>query len=144
MREHLNDVFIAMMDANEDVHSADWETFLEEFNLVDVHRHCHRDRCPPTYSRGSTKLDHILVSSQLLPAVVRSGILPYHDGIHSTHRGLFVDFNLKQLLNQEFSPVPPMSARLLKMDQIKKVERYQKTMLKHLKNQNVLSCIRRL
>ena len=145
LRQSAQDSYIIMLDANEDVYqSRHWEDLLCEFDLIDVHRHLNGTNCLATFSRGSTKIDHILVSRDLLSAVKAAGILPFHHGIHSTHRGLFVDLDLRGLIQQDFSPVPPLSARLLRTDQIRKVEKYQKAMMHHLQNQNVEAQINKL
>jgi len=48
---------------------------------------------PPTYSRGSTRIDYILLSRSLLPAVIRTGILPYDRIFISDHRACYTDLN---------------------------------------------------
>jgi hypothetical protein len=61
-------------------------------NLADVHasKHGIHDE-PNTYSRGSKRLDYLLMTPRLLDFVDLSGIDPFHQVIHGDHRGLFAD-----------------------------------------------------
>ena len=52
-----------------------------------------------TYARGTKKIDFILVTPELLPLVKNSGMLPFYEGIHTDHRGMFVDLDAKATFN---------------------------------------------
>lgn len=55
-------------------------------------------RFSPSYARRTSKIDRILISRELLPAVETTGTLEHHGlGIVSDHMGLFVTFNEKEL-----------------------------------------------
>jgi hypothetical protein len=67
--------------------------------LFDVHVHQHGDTSMvPTYIRGSKRLDYCLLSPELAPFVVASGINRFSQCYHSDHRALFLDINLAAYL----------------------------------------------
>jgi len=59
-------------------HNGSLATLVTTCGLVDPLAVHHKTRpIPPTYNRGSSRIDYIFVSTSILPAVQRSGILPY-------------------------------------------------------------------
>ena len=48
-------------------------------------------KTPVTYNRGSNTIDHIWISSELIPLMKRFGYLPFDFGFDADHRGMFVD-----------------------------------------------------
>ena len=66
--------------------------------LVDPQDELHGKTESPSYARGSHKIDRVLISSELLPAVKTAGTLGHHDlGIVSDHMGIFVTFDEEKL-----------------------------------------------
>jgi hypothetical protein len=64
-----------------------------DFHLVDVMDTLHPDDASiPSYSRGSSRLDYALVSSDLLPSVASAGLNHYHEFYPSDHHPIFVGF----------------------------------------------------
>jgi hypothetical protein len=71
-----------MMDSNDDLSDSS-STYLltTERGIFSVNEHEHVNyaadsAAPTTYARGRTKIDHILVTAALLPAVTARGIEP--------------------------------------------------------------------
>jgi hypothetical protein len=67
-----------------------------EFNLTDIYRHRHGLDEPATHQRGHKRLDYILCTSALLPAVtarprigISQHVLQSHDGSGPLRRNLF-------------------------------------------------------
>jgi hypothetical protein len=56
-------------------------------------------------------LDYILVSPRILDFVDICGIEPFHQVIHSDHRGLFVDLDLQGILGGELASILPPKLR---------------------------------
>ena len=54
-------------------------------------------RTPPTTEHGSSTIDHILISSQLLRAVTRAEYLPFKYGVFTDHRALVIDLSISTL-----------------------------------------------
>jgi hypothetical protein len=64
--------------------------------LADIHASNHGTQDEPrTYSRGSKRLDYMLLSPRILDYVDISGIDPFHSVIQTDHRGLFADIDLQ-------------------------------------------------
>jgi hypothetical protein len=91
--------FIISGDLNEVLgdNPSEFGSITTEFDLSDVYRHRHGMDEPATYQRGHRRLDYILCSAALLPAVSSCGILPFKILSCSDHRSVFVDFDTKLL-----------------------------------------------
>jgi len=129
----LNYDMIIMLDSNEVLHSRSgshlWQAFAQ-FNMVDAfsHRHTHLPPLPNndpiiTYQRGRRRLDYIMVTSTLAPAIRQSGYLSYASCIHSNHRGVFVDLDAKLLFGRQPSILPP-TMRALTTRHPRKLQNY--------------------
>jgi len=79
---------------------------------------------PATYNRGRSWLDYLLVSSLLLPAIHRSGILPYQSVFHSDHRPYFLDIDSTSLFGDATSDMSPPCRRQLQLHDPQIVEQY--------------------
>ena len=66
-------------------------------NLTDIHAMKHGTTTTATYTRGTKKIDYMLISNGLKPMVTSCGLLAFYDGIHSDHCGAFIDFNTSML-----------------------------------------------
>jgi hypothetical protein len=85
---------------------------VTQCGLADVHTSNHgTDGKPNTYSRGSKQLDYIFVSPLILDYVDICGINPFHLVLHTDHRGLFLDLDLKGLLGGEMASILPPKLR---------------------------------
>jgi hypothetical protein len=74
--------------------------------LVDPHASAHGIAGEPsTCSRGSKRLDYVLVSSAVLPFIRKCGTDPFHQIPFTDHRGLFLDIDLKGLLGGELAQI---------------------------------------
>jgi len=93
--------------------------------LCDPLREQHHQGDPPaTYSRGSSRIDYILISTSLLEAVQRSGILPYHTVFISDHRGCYVDFDAAALFGSPTAALAPEIYRGLRLQDPRIVQKY--------------------
>ena len=73
----------------------------EACTLTDVHAFMHQSNPKPppaTFIKGQHKIDHILCSAEALKSLNRCGIDSYGCHFKSDHHGMFVDFNLTQIL----------------------------------------------
>ena len=127
-----------MMDANESL--TDLGSKLKELaltcNLTSVHEHLHADLPPPaTYSRGSSKIDFILISENLLPVCRCCSIEPLHAGIVSDHLALFMDLDQVVALQGPFNTIAPASGRVLQCSKVKFVEKYIEVLDQQLEKQ---------
>jgi hypothetical protein len=98
---------VVMGDLNEVVglHVSGFGRIVNDFELVDVLSHYHPIKQEvATYARGTTRLDYIFCTSNLLPAVRHCGIEAFNSHIFSDHRGLFVDWD-ESLLFGSLAPL---------------------------------------
>ena len=92
---------VLMMDANEEwerERNGDLAEFLLETGLEDIHKMKQQEIPTTTYARGTKRLDHILVTPDLVQTVRRAGYLPIHDGVIADHRLCYIDCNLVEFL----------------------------------------------
>ena len=130
---------VLMMDANESsVHGSAVDRLIYACGLTNVHvRETEALEPPPTYHRGSSKIDFVLVSSRVTHSVVSRTILPIHDGYLSDHRALLVDFDAKLLFGGHTSDVVPPRARQLTSTNPKAVSKYMKLMLQQMETHSI-------
>jgi len=113
-------------------HDGSLMTLIRTCGLCDPLTIQHPDRTPPTtYSRGPNRIDYILVSSNILPAVKRSGMLPFDSIFISDHRPCFVDFAASTLFKDVTPDIAPAKRRGLQLQDPRIASKY----LLHLSKQ---------
>ena len=100
---------IVMLDANAPLHDKEMMHLLTQTGLYDTMEYVHTTSTPRTYIRGTNTIDHILATAKVLPSIKHAGMLPFNDGIQSDHRGLWLDINTKELVND---PTPTQNTVL--------------------------------
>jgi exonuclease III len=70
-----------------------------------------QDNTPATYQRGHKRLDYVLLSPSLIPAVDKAGYDPFGYRIVSDHRGYFVDFQADLLCGFQPTKLSPSNCR---------------------------------
>ena len=122
---------VLMMDINEPAgHGSAVDRFIYACGLTDVHtRSTETIDPPPTYQRGSSKIDFILVSPRVAQAVIPRAILPIHDGYLLDHRALLVDLNARILFAGPTSEIVSPSTQQLTSTNPKAVTKYLRHML---------------
>jgi hypothetical protein len=132
---------ILMMDANEPMgkDKNGVSTITSECNLIDIHTSRHNKAATTaTYARGGTqKIDYILVTPELRPLVQKSGMLPFYTGIHTDHRGLFLDINAKALFQGKIAELYYDPSRTLSSKFPKAVLIYKQELWKQLLEHNI-------
>ena len=66
---------------------------------------------PPTYQRGTKRIDYILMSPTLLDKVIAAGCEPFGYRLPSDHRGMFIDMDSYAMFGQEPTPLAPVHKR---------------------------------
>ena len=137
---HKRHELVIMLDSNDDLSdSSPTYSLTTDCGLFSVHEYASYaadSLAPATHARGRKRIDHILVTAALLPAVTASCIEPLHAGILSDHRGLYVDFDTTLLLCGTLTTFPPSSARLLKSTDPRSVDVYIRTLEEQLHHHN--------
>jgi hypothetical protein len=103
-------------------HDGSLSTLINTCGLIDPLRIHHSiETPPPTYSRGSKRIDYIFISKALQDATIRSGILPYNHPFVSDHRPCFLDFDGSQLFKDPTHSIDPPKRRGLQLSDTRKV-----------------------
>jgi hypothetical protein len=119
--------------ASHPAHNGLLAALMTTCGLVDPLAHQHTlQPFPPTYNRGRSRLDYILVSASILPMVQRSGILPYQALFHSDHRSCFVDINPTLLFGNQTAELVPPCRRQLQLFDPRIVSHYNELLQKQL------------
>jgi hypothetical protein len=130
-----------MMDANETMGGEKNEvsSIASKCNLINIHTTRHQEAArTATYARGTKKFDFILVTPELLPLVQNSGMLPFYEGIHTNHRGMFVDLDAKATFHRKIAELYSQPSRALTSKFPKAVYTYQQELWKQLQAHNVM------
>jgi hypothetical protein len=78
----------------------------------------------------------MLGTSMVKETVRRAWYLAYNDGIHSKHRGLFLDFEFQALLGQVDTITPPANRRLKSEDPVS-TDKYLEVLKEYVAEHNV-------
>jgi exonuclease III len=128
-------------DLNEEL-GADVHGFARlsaKWDLVEIiqHQHGTTDE-PPTYARGTRRLDYAFCTPNLVSSITRCGILPYSEILDSDHRALYVDFNTSTLMGGDLASLSATPVRILKSRDSKASEAYVEAAAKYLEDHRVL------
>jgi hypothetical protein len=126
-------------------HDGTLETVSRSTGLVDVLRHHHpSSNYPPTYIRGRKRIDLILLSVSLLPAITRSGISPYNAVFLGDHRPCYIDLDGPIAFGGETSPVCPPCQRGLQLHDPRKVDEYLTVLTDQLAKHKIMQKVSHL
>jgi hypothetical protein len=154
-KQQENYEFILSLDANESIslqqgqycpldyaerkptrgsgHDGSFATLMRTCGLRDPLTLQHPDQPPPsTYSRGTQRIDFILVSSNILSSVLRSGLPPFDSIFFSDDRPSFVDFDATLLFKDSTSQLTPAKWRGLQLQDPRIVKKYYASLQKQL------------
>jgi hypothetical protein len=89
-------------------HDGRLETLACSVGLIYIISYLHPSTTyPATYIRGRKRIDLILISASLLPAVKRSGILPYNSMFQGDHRPCYIDLDADEAFGGKTAPISP-------------------------------------
>jgi len=102
-------LIMVLGDFNENVYSEELNESFTEVGLSNVIREfIKEEQGVRSYNRGTKVIDGIWVSCSLMPHVDKVGMAPFRNIINSDHRGIFMDVDLKHILdapNMEFTNI---------------------------------------
>ena len=133
---------ILMIDANEhfDSPQSAISKLAASCNLVDIIATRHQQATnTATYSRGTKRIDFILISENIAPAVTRCGLLPFYEGIHSDHRGSFIDLDARILFQDRTPQLYEQPRRQLHSKKPSAVMHYKTELWKQLTAHNIIN-----
>lgn len=105
-------------------HDGSIATLMATCGLVDIFAAQHSGKLPNTYTRGTKRLDYVLVTPRLVDSVERTSMLPFHTIFDGDHRPLLVDFNARKLFGDDSYEIQRPQARGLKLTDPRQVEKY--------------------
>ena len=126
------------MDANGDYREDDkyFASFLNEAGLDDPFFDKFQIS-PPTYIRGTQRLDYIFIDPALSSSLVRIGYLGTHDGVMSDHVMMLADFDEQGLFSGVLNRPPPRHSREILIEQTDKVQAFMHTLIQRIKEINL-------
>ena len=129
---------ILMMDANGDYRGDDkhFASFLNDAGLDDPFFDKFQIS-PPTYIRGSRRIDFIFIDPALASSLVRIGHLGTHDGVMSDHAMILADFDERQLFAGVLNRPPPRHSREILIEQTDKIQAFLLTFIPRIKASNL-------
>jgi len=126
-------------------HSGSLATLVATCGLLDPLACHHSSRpFPATYNRGKSRLDYILASTSLMPAVICCGIFPYQSIFCSDHRPCFLDFDSRTLFDDSTKEMAPPCRRQLQLQDPTIVEKYVTTLQEQLNYHKIPEKLRKL
>ena len=124
-----SDMLLLMMDANETLgqEAEGIINIIQNGGLVNLFTLHKCTTCViPTFIKGTRRINYMFGTSNLIPYIAQCGYLPFHEGIISDHRGMFLDLNQSLIDNKTKNYKPPKweIGNHCKMDQIRKYKEY--------------------
>lgn len=107
--------------------------------LQDVYKHYHQGQESNMQETGTKRIDNMLISTDLLHLVKNVGYEPFHQGIQSDHRGMYVDLH-----QNIFAPAPYCTQRILNAKHGTQVQKYREKLLKYIKEAHIIQRIKEL
>ena len=116
---------IVMTDLNEHVdgNEATNERFINS-GLINLFQEKIGNDLPRTFKRGQKAIDHIYMTPNVYPYVLKAGMAPFDFCLKSDHRALLFDLNLNAFLDPEINVVQPYHRRRLKATVPDRMKKY--------------------
>ena len=136
---------IVMTDLNEHIDSRE-ETnnkFLEA-GLINLFQEKLGDDLPKTFKRGQKAIDHVFMTPNVYPFVIRAGMAPFDFCLHSDHRALLFDININEFLDPDINIVTPFNRRRLKATVPSRMKKYLQHLGKKWKEHKIEERIQRI
>jgi hypothetical protein len=131
---------IVMMDANDSLKqfNSSLSDFVRKCELIDIiaERHGTEDE-PPTYSRGSQRIDYIFTTPLLSEYTVACGIFPLHELCFSDHRAIYADIDIRGFLQGNPSDITTSTSRGIHSKDPRSVKKFQESMEKVLNESDI-------
>jgi hypothetical protein len=131
---------VLSIDANDTLQcvNSGFTKFARQNGLTDilVDRHGTEDE-PPTYARGSFRIDYVMATAGIAQYVTSAGILPLKAISGSDHRPTFVDFDLTSFLGDQPFAQGEASSRSIGSDKPRAVKVYRKQLEDYLNESGI-------
>ena len=137
--QQAGDAIILSGDFNETMseRQSGMATLAATCGLVDIFRlRLGTNTSPTTYQRGRKRLDYVLLSPSLIPAVKAAGYDPFGYRVVSDHRGYYIDFDANILCGFTPTKLAPASHREFQTTNPQQLRVYLQTKHRYLKFHN--------
>lgn len=131
---------ILLIDANESYWkiSSPLVNMCSQTRLVNSYNYLHPNlQEVPTHSSGSTQIDYIFVTEDLLPALRRGGILPLCYLHPAYHRALYLDIDVELALESPIEDLINPYRHNFSTANIKELETYHKELKRMYQEHNI-------
>jgi hypothetical protein len=131
---------LMMIDANEFIGDkpGGLTTIFGKMGMTELIRHRHPNATEPnTHVRGSKRIDYIFGTQKIRDNCEKAGILPFGVGYQSDHRAIFIEINIKQILNTQVQAIDTITARKLQRATPKEREIFIQETHRYLENNNI-------
>jgi hypothetical protein len=138
---------ILLIDANEEIGQkpGGLGEVMASNGLYDIMANQHySETYPPTYARGTRRIDYIFGSDRIQTYCKSSGILPLHIGYPSNHRAIFIRIDLQAILSTEIHPIESSATRLIHSATPKEREKFLSEVHRHYESQNLYERLSKL
>mmetsp|Transcript_7001 Transcript_7001/g.10195 ORF Transcript_7001/g.10195 Transcript_7001/m.10195 type:complete len:653 (+) Transcript_7001:1286-3244(+) len=105
-------------------HDGSLATLVTTCGLLDVLVEQHGQQIPPTYTRGTKRLDYVFVTPGIMDSVLRSTLLPFHTIFGGDHRPILIDFDATKLFGDTSHEIQRQASRGLCLQDPRIVNRY--------------------
>lgn len=137
---------ILAWDANGTTDSYQLENFMTDTGLVEVYdlKLGGKHNAPPTYSRGTTKIDHIMITPNISEHIRTIGMTGYGTNINADHRALFIDIDINTFLHGKPEYLTPPQHRQVTTKDPRIVVEYITEVAKYLDDHNYTARIEKV
>jgi hypothetical protein len=138
---------ILMLDANEEIGGkpGGLGQVVANNGLYDVMANQHNaEQYPPTYARGTKRIDYIFGTEKIQQHCKSSGILPFNIGYPSDHAPIYIRVDLQKILSTEIHPIESTATRLIVSATPKERENFLSELDAHYQAQNLYSRLNEL
>ena len=128
---------IILGDFNEGIHDKEkTNTKFNEIGLKNVMQNRVRE-LPRTFIHGSKAIDHIYVTTKVSNAITNAGFAPFHFIKESDHRGMYIDLDYRQVLDDHIFMLPSPKQIRLKHTIPSRTKKYHEVIENMWESQNI-------
>ena len=130
-------LIIVMGDLNENVKTAKFSESLEKMGILNAMSQINEENKYRSYDRGKNIIDGAWMSCTLLPHITNRGIAPFYTIFESDHRGMYIDLNLKHILDSPPIEFQQLHFRRLQSSIPRRTKAYASIVQRRWKQQKV-------
>jgi hypothetical protein len=131
---------VLMIDANESLNDSwsEFSKFVRRTKLIDIvgQRHGTIDE-PATHTKGTERIDHVLMSEGISEFVIATGILEFEEFCNSDHRAIYADVDMDAFMGGQPSPMESQTNRGVSSHDPRAVAVYRKCLESRLNEEKL-------